>query len=51
MSTPTTVAAVVLVIAVIVMGILAKARAFGPLTSAGFVLGGLAVGSGFILFG
>lgn len=51
MSTPTIVAIAVLLVALILMGVLAKAKAFGPLTSAGFLLGGLATASGFVLFG
>lgn len=51
MSTHTTVAAVVLVVTLIVTGLLVKARALGPLTSAGFALGTAATSSVFVLFG
>lgn len=40
-----------LLVSLVVAGLLGKARAFGPLTSAGFVLGGVATGSVFVLFG
>lgn len=51
MSTPTLIAAAVLLVALTLAGVLVKSRAFGPLTSAGFLLGGLSVASGFVLFG
>lgn len=51
MPTPTIVAAALLAVCLIVFGLLAKAKAFGPLTSAGFALGAVATASGFVLFG
>jgi len=51
MSTPSIVAIALLLVAVVVTGLLVKARALGPLTSAGFALGSIATGSAFFLFG
>lgn len=51
MSTPSLIALIVLVLALLILGLLTRARALGPLTSAGFVLGSLATGAGFVLFG
>jgi hypothetical protein len=51
MGTTTAVAAAVLVVSLVVVWLLGRANAFGPLTAVGFVLGIAATSSVFVLFG
>jgi hypothetical protein len=51
MDTATGVAVAVLIVSLIVVWLLGRAHAFGPLTTAGFLLGVAATASVFILLG